>query len=319
MHSPKISIIIPVFNTENYLHRCVDSILSQTYQDFEILLIDDGSTDRSGEICDQYAKLDNRIRVYHKENGGVSSARNWGLKNASGYWITFIDADDWIDKETLKQCLEAPSNVELIRFGMKSVFKNNTYVADARLSESWDYEEFFSKVFSRQTMLGVCGGLYLRSIFVANKIFFNSNYTLGEDWLVLVQYLKCINRIRIINYPFYNYNKQNYASATSTPNLTKFIELNEVASIICYDNDLINRFNHKQVSMLKANICVQCLSYLLKIKSKIRMYLVFLQDAEHRNIYPSLIEILSCELILKFKLVLLLFLPFYHFLKFCKR
>lgn len=85
---PKISVIVPVYNTEKYLHRCVDSILAQTFTDFELLLIDDGSTDSSGAICDEYAQKDSRVRVFHKENGGASSARNLGLDNATGEWIT---------------------------------------------------------------------------------------------------------------------------------------------------------------------------------------------------------------------------------------
>ena len=94
---PKISVIVPVYNTEKYLHRCVDSILAQTFTDFELLLVNDGSPDKSGEICDEYAQKDTRVRVFHKENGGVSSARNLGLENAQGKWITYVDGDDWIE------------------------------------------------------------------------------------------------------------------------------------------------------------------------------------------------------------------------------
>ena len=92
-----ISIIIPIYKAESYLHRCIDSILSQTKTDWELLLIDDGSPDKSGDICDEYSKKDQRIKVFHKSNGGVSSARNLGLDHAKGQWITFIDADDYID------------------------------------------------------------------------------------------------------------------------------------------------------------------------------------------------------------------------------
>ncbi|MGN0202626.1 MAG: glycosyltransferase family 2 protein, partial [Candidatus Cryptobacteroides sp.] len=97
MDCPKISVIVPVYNAESTIRRCVDSILAQTFTDFECLLIDDGSKDRSGEICDEYAAKDSRVRVFHKENGGVSSARNVGLDNAKGEWVTFVDSDDWID------------------------------------------------------------------------------------------------------------------------------------------------------------------------------------------------------------------------------
>ena len=92
-----ISIIIPIYKAESYLHRCIDSILAQTNTEWELLLIDDGSPDKSGDICDEYSKKDPRIKVFHKSNGGVSSARNLGLDYAKGQWITFIDADDYID------------------------------------------------------------------------------------------------------------------------------------------------------------------------------------------------------------------------------
>ena len=92
--SPKISVIVPVYNAENYLQHCIESILNQTFSDFELLLIDDGSLDNSGHICDEYIAKDSRVRVFHKKNGGVSSARNLGLNNARGEWVYFSDADD---------------------------------------------------------------------------------------------------------------------------------------------------------------------------------------------------------------------------------
>ena len=92
--NPKISVIVPVYNAEKYLPRCIDSVLTQIFTDFELLLIDDGSIDESGKICNEYADNDKRIRVFHKENGGVSSARNVGLDKAIGEWITFLDSDD---------------------------------------------------------------------------------------------------------------------------------------------------------------------------------------------------------------------------------
>ena len=101
--NPKISVIVPVYKAEAYLHRCVDSLLAQTFQDYEILLVDDGSPDRSGEICDEYAKRDKRIRVFHKENGGVSSARQCGIDNARGEYTIHADPDDWVEPMMLEE------------------------------------------------------------------------------------------------------------------------------------------------------------------------------------------------------------------------
>lgn len=97
--SPKISIIVPVYKVEEYLPKCIDSILAQTFTDFELILVDDGSPDRCGEICDEYAKEDSRIVVIHKENGGQATARNMGLDIARGEYIGFVDSDDWIEKD----------------------------------------------------------------------------------------------------------------------------------------------------------------------------------------------------------------------------
>lgn len=100
-NKPFFSVIVPVYNVEKYLHRCVDSILAQTYTDFEVLLIDDGSKDRSGEMCDEYAQQDNRIRVFHQENAGVSAARNKGIGEARGEYVIFVDSDDYLRTEKL--------------------------------------------------------------------------------------------------------------------------------------------------------------------------------------------------------------------------
>lgn len=99
--SPKISVIVPVYNVEKYLSYCIESILAQTYTNFELLLVDDGSKDQSGYICDEYAKKDGRIKVFHIKNSGVSVARNTGLNEATGMWVCFVDSDDWLDKDYL--------------------------------------------------------------------------------------------------------------------------------------------------------------------------------------------------------------------------
>lgn len=108
---PKISVIVPVYNVELYIRRCVDSILGQTYQDFELILVDDGSPDHCGAICDEYAVKDSRIHVIHQKNGGLSAARNsgidWAFANSDSQWLTFIDSDDWIHRDFLKILLNA--------------------------------------------------------------------------------------------------------------------------------------------------------------------------------------------------------------------
>jgi Glycosyltransferases involved in cell wall biogenesis len=114
-----ISVIVPIYNCENYINQCVDSILAQTCTNFELLLIDDGSSDNSGIICDEYAKKDARVKVFHKENGGVSSARNLGLHEAKGEWIAFVDADDWIKDTYLSDFRIGEKDVDIHICGVK--------------------------------------------------------------------------------------------------------------------------------------------------------------------------------------------------------
>ena len=104
---PMISVIVPVYNVESYLARCVDSILTQTYQNLEVILVDDGSKDNSGVICDDYARRDSRVNVIHKENGGLSSARNAGIEAAGGEYLAFVDSDDWIEPDAYERLLSA--------------------------------------------------------------------------------------------------------------------------------------------------------------------------------------------------------------------
>ena len=108
-----ISVIVPVYKVEDYLSRCVDSVLAQTEKDFELILVDDGSPDRCGEICDAYAQKDKRIHVVHKSNGGLSDARNAGLKIAEGEYIAFVDSDDWVEKEYLEKLLSGIENADI--------------------------------------------------------------------------------------------------------------------------------------------------------------------------------------------------------------
>lgn len=124
-----VSVIVPVYNVENYMRKCIDSILNQTYKNLEIILVDDGATDESGVICDEYALIDHRIKVLHKENGGLASARNAGVKVATGEYISYVDSDDWIESEfieTLLKCCE----------------DNNAQMSICRYSERFDEMQY---------------------------------------------------------------------------------------------------------------------------------------------------------------------------------
>lgn len=144
-----ISVVVPIYNVEKYLNRCVDSILNQTFTDFELILVDDGSPDNCGKICDEYAEKDNRVRVIHKTNGGLSDARNagieWALENSDSEWITFIDSDDWVHHQYLdflfKAVIENNTQISICKYHST----NNEIKSDENIiftSEILDTEEF---------------------------------------------------------------------------------------------------------------------------------------------------------------------------------
>ena len=307
MRMPAISIIVPVYKAEKYIQRCIDSLLSQTFKDFEILLIDDGSPDKSGEICDGYARVDSRVKVFHQENGGVSSARNYGLNKSTGEWIMFVDADDWLNEEALQLCMKNVSNAEFIRFGMNFVYSQSHAVVDKSLNEIWTYDEYLKKVISRETILGVWGGIYKRYLFEKNNIRFNSAYTLGEDWLVLYFLLQNTSKIMLIDQPLYNYNMMNCESAVHNLTKDKAIQLVEVASIIC--QDCIQRVESisREISECKCDVCKTCIAGLLLKKVKVKTYKILLPYMIKKTLYPSFLEIVRSRQPIKYKLLLLVF------------
>ena len=220
---PIVSIIVPVYNAEKYLLRCIESILSQSIQNIELLLVDDGSQDNSAQICDEYSQKDTRVRVIHKENGGVSSARNLGIKEAKGEWITFVDADDYLDKRTIEVCAAHFAENDIVRFSMRIIYsedEKNTIVYS--ISEV-DKEEYIAQVISRKTLLGVWGGFYKKELFEKYDIIFDKTLISGEDWVVLFQLIQNAARIKIINNPLYQYIKYNETARTNNQNYPLFL------------------------------------------------------------------------------------------------
>lgn len=128
MSTNKISVVVPVYNTEEYLPRCLDSILSQTYKDLEIILVNDGSTDSSGEICNLYSQQDDRIKVIHKENGGLSSARNIAIEISRGNYIVFVDSDDWIVEDIYEHCVDVAETMKCDVVDFQCVFTNGEII-----------------------------------------------------------------------------------------------------------------------------------------------------------------------------------------------
>lgn len=213
---PKISVIVPVYKAEKYLHKCVDSLLAQTFTDFEILLIDDGSPDKSGEICDEYAEKDSRIRVFHKENGGVSAARNLGLNNSGGNYVAFVDSDDWVAPDYLKDFQIENLNPDEKFIVIQGIEQN--YPKKKKPTKMFYYENevlYWSRDIERikdnNILLNGCpvAKLFSKEVISNNKLFFNTNISLNEDHLFFLNYLKFTDVIytkKSINYHYlYDY------------------------------------------------------------------------------------------------------------------
>ena len=186
-----LSIIVPVYNAEKYISRCIDSILSQPFHDWELLLIDDGSNDNSLTICKNYAKTDNRIKVFMKENGGVSSARNCGLDNATGFWITFVDADDWLEPNTInKEIFDEQYDIIRIPCSFSTsgiVYDQNIHIVGHNKATK----------FLRSNYCNACWGrIYKKEVIGESR--FNKQIRMGEDILFLVELSPKINSLYII-------------------------------------------------------------------------------------------------------------------------
>ena len=190
-----ITVIVPVYNAATTLRRCVDSILRQSYRDFELLLIDDGSTDSSPLLCDAYARQDSRVRVFHKPNGGVSSARNVGLDHARGEWITFCDADDWVEKRFLESFEVACGEDLDMVVGNYRVVNAANVVRCASMSsrpaivlhDTNKVKQYMSGRLTDLDFVVSWAKLYKKSI--TDDLQFDENLRLGEDCCFVYRYL----------------------------------------------------------------------------------------------------------------------------------
>ena len=218
---PKISVIVPVYNTEQYLPRCIDSILAQTFTDFELLLIDDGSKDNSGKICDEYAVKDSRVRVFHKENGGVSSARNLGLDNAEGDYLILIDADDyWLNLDTLEILINSAkeTNTDIVRGEFK--IYNQTDRTLRALKTSKKKRHYQNQIINNQLFLKYIIGtdfysvLFLYRTQIAKNKRFNTERIYLEDMEWIISLLSNPLRCLYIPFTFYAY-RHHEGSVTS--------------------------------------------------------------------------------------------------------
>ena len=204
-----ISVIVPVYNAEKYLDECIQSILKQTYDDFEIVLVNDGSKDRSADICDSYAEHYENIKVLHNDNRGPAASRKCGLENAGGDLIMFVDSDDWIECDTLEvMCRELEtSQADVVTCFYADIYNNGKRLVHKMFRESViECDTFSESVYeihgTRRLSTGPWAKLYRKNLFL--NVDFREHVTIGEDYTMLLQVLRNAGKVRMLNYLFYN-------------------------------------------------------------------------------------------------------------------
>ncbi len=225
-HSP-VSVIIPVYKVEKFICRCIDSAIGQTYKNMEIILINDGSPDRCGEICDDYAKKDKRIRVIHQKNQGVSAARNAGLEIAAGQWLYFLDSDDYISSHAIEKMVSTAEdgNYDIVIGGFYIVTSDKKTVSR---SENWertdDLTEIRRKILLDELPNFVCGKLYKRELW--KKVRFPL-HQLAEDMHVNGELFFTAASAYVIPDPLYFYRRENENSLSGGRDVFNYIKMKE--------------------------------------------------------------------------------------------
>lgn len=254
-----VSIIVPIYNAEKYLNRCVDSILSQDYPHFELLLMDDGSRDSSGEICDAYEKKDARVRVVHKENSGVSDTRNQALELARGDYIQFLDSDDWIVPEATRLLVRS-----MEQYDCDMVISDFYRVSGERVAQKGDIEE--DRVMNRQEFAAcmienpadfyygvLWNKLYRRRIIEENKIRMDASISWCEDFLFNLEYIRHASSFYALQVPIYYYLKRRGSLVTQGVSISNTVRMK--INIFEYYNEFYKDvYDHEDYANIKRQV-----------------------------------------------------------------
>lgn len=240
---PLVSVIIPVYNVEEYLRKCLESVLRQSYDNLEIIIIDDGSTDKSPEICDEYASRDNRMKVIHKDNAGVSTARNTGLLHMQGRFLAFVDSDDEVYPDYIAAMVDAmqSSNTELVISNMEYIYESQhrkKVTHPRELSGRW--AEDYVKI--GKWLPNTWGKLYVAALVKQDNICFKESLSVGEDEEFNLRYYCHVNKYIFINTALYKYYIRKRKSLTTTGRNKAWVE------------DIPERINLQKNVMKQCNI-----------------------------------------------------------------
>lgn len=261
---PVVSIIVPIYNVEKYLNRCLNTIINQTYSNLEIILVDDGSPDNCPIICDEWAKKDKRIKVIHKLNQGLGMARNSGLKIATGEYVLFIDSDDYIDLTTVDKCLNniLKHNSQIVIYGINKVDENGKVYCVETPSNNKRYyygDEIISEVLphliadplykKNKWTIGLCAWncMYSKKLLDDNKFqFVSEREIISEDFYSIIELYKNVRRVSILNHALYYY-CENPTSLTKKFDKNRlnrindfFIKIENNCKKIGYNNNIID-------------------------------------------------------------------------------
>lgn len=243
MEKDKVSIIVPVYNVEKYIEKCLSSLISQSYKNIEIILINDGSKDNSGKICDKYKRKDPRIKVIHKENAGVSEARNSGIQKATGEYLCFVDADDFVMNdyiEYLHQLIVKGSSDIAICTKMFSNF--NEKQTSNEVIESLDGENSIIRILNYRMPIGVYSRIFKKDLIDDNRIRFLKDVYMGEGFNFNVACFQKAKKVIISNYKVYYYRRDNATSATSHFSIKKCE--NSIYAMKIMNENLLIRTDH---------------------------------------------------------------------------
>lgn len=214
---PTVSVIIPVYNVEKYLNQCVESVVSQTFKDIEIILVNDGSKDASGTLCDEWAKKDNRIKVIHKQNSGPAATRNVGTSTASGDWVLYLDSDDWYEQDNLIDtllCNAAKNGSDIVCFNYRRFFENSRSFSDILCHTESDDVSVAYMVDNKIFTSSPCLKLIKRSIITDNSIYFEEGI-LSEDIEFNAKFLLATDKISFCQECVYVYRARENSITTS--------------------------------------------------------------------------------------------------------
>ena len=247
----KVSVIVPVYNGAGKIERCLDSLIAQTYENIEIIVIDDGSVDASPEICDNYARKDKRIKVIHQKNGGVSSARNNGIQNSSGDYIMFLDGDDALDNNAAQTCVNETESGkwDIVTFGYHMYLESKSGTKKQN-DVVYEKNEFENKEEIKNSFIDCCkkrifdfvtDKIIRASIIRDNNLKFKSEFNIGgEDAVFIMGLLPFVSNIKVTNYAFYQYYRRENESMTQVFHPDKFKAYIKRTCLLC---DLMQKFD----------------------------------------------------------------------------